>query len=153
MLVAVVIAIAVIGTSAVTYLAWLKNQARQARFTIDVLEDVIFGYQQVTGKRVDSLRSLPDFDVISRMDGLRVAADDLRDGIHGAYVYDWQFLEDGRYLLTALPLGRLAPQVSYVIADDRRLRFGMGFKADDDVGYSEIFRWPFLVRTEMAESQ
>jgi hypothetical protein len=79
------------------------NEARQARFNVNVLQRYIEAYKTVEGKQIKSLAELPDFHIISTYDSLSVKAQDLRRGMVSGYIYDMDYLGGGKYVISASP--------------------------------------------------
>jgi len=119
------------------------NQARQARFNIEVLGRFINAYHRAEGKWVERLKDMPDFHIISTADSLSLRSADLKRGpILDGYVYDMQTIEPGKYVISASPIGFLAPGIEYAITENGQVKY---HKADVDSSadsYEEISSWP-----------
>ncbi len=130
----------VIGASLRAY-----QQAIQARFAVDVLEAYLHYYAAMKGRPVISLDELPDFDVVAPSQSLRVRLRDIREGLHGGYVYDVTLEPDGTYVVNASPTGIL-PGVEFGITEDGVLHGNTeGVDASAD-SREEIASWPEVPR-------
>ncbi|MCK5581468.1 MAG: hypothetical protein KAJ18_09380 [Candidatus Omnitrophica bacterium] len=121
------------------------NQLRQARFNVNVLQRYIQAYLVVENKQVESLQDLPDFHLVSPPESLSLKAEDVRDGFSGGYIYDFQYLGEGRYVLSASPVGVLTPQVEFGSTNHGVLRVNKDNVDVDPDSYEEVEGWVALV--------
>ena len=99
------------------------NQARQARFTVDILQSYISALERITDLQVLSLSDLPDFDIISPADSLRLRSADLKSNpLRGGYAYDMQFAGEDLYVISASPVGVLSPHIEFGITEQGILK-------------------------------
>lgn len=129
------------------------NLAEQARFNVDVLEQFIQYDRMIEGRQIENLTDLPDFHLISPTKSLSVRASDIRRKIFGGYVYDMQSSGQGRYVISASPIGFLAPPVEFGVTEKGLL--GMNTR-DPDVypdSREEVQHWPWVERETGVRSQ
>ena len=146
---ALIIAGSVFSGSLIRY-----NRARQARFTVDILQRYISALERIADQRVLSLGDLPDFDIISAQDSLRLRSADLKQNpLRGGYVYDMQSEGDGLYVISASPVGLLSPRVEYGITEQGVLK--ENFRGVDPFPDSraEVSAWPPIDRIENARTR
>jgi hypothetical protein len=132
---------------------WIRlyglNQARQARFTVEVLSRFIQAYKRSEGKMITRLADLPDFDIISAADSLSFSSADLKKSpVLSGYVYDMQFFSPDKYVISASPMGLFAPAVEYGVTENGQVKTNA---RDVDVqadSYEEVLGWGADSRVE-----
>jgi hypothetical protein len=124
------------------------NEARQTRFNLKVLQRYIKSYKNVEGKQIEDLSQIPDFHIISPDNSLSLSAKDIRKGISSGYVYDMQSLGNGRYVISASPLGFLNSNMEFGITEKGMLK--MNNKGVDPISdtYQEVESWPQIPSNE-----
>ena len=132
---------------------YAANQARQARFTVDVLEQYLKAYKLVEHRSIESLRGLPDFYLISPYDSLSLRSADLKQGIKNGYIYDFQYLGDDKFVISASPVGALPFRQEFGITDDGVLRMNTQKVDVDADNYEEVEKWPVITRKERVRSK
>ncbi|MDP2654378.1 MAG: hypothetical protein Q8Q08_10155 [Candidatus Omnitrophota bacterium] len=123
----------------------IYTQARQARFTVDVLDRLVRAYILVENRTIGNLSGLPDFHIISARDSLSVKGEDLRRGISRGYKYDMTSTGQGRYVISASPINDFQLSVEFGITEDGKLRANnknVDFEADS---YEEVKSWQQIV--------
>ena len=120
------------------------NQMRQAQFNVDVLQRYIQAYKIVEGKQIESLQDLPDFHLISPPESLSLKAADVRQGVFCGYIYDMQYLGQERYVISASPIGLLAPGIEFASTDQSVLRVNNKNADVDADSYDEVAKWQAL---------
>ncbi len=131
------------------------NQSRGARFTVDVLQRYISAWERVTDRKIFSWDDIPDFDIISPADSLRVRSADLKRNAFRrcGYVYDMRFEEEARYVISASPMGLLSPRVEYGITEQGILKENT---RDVDLlpdSRGEVSSWKAIERIENARTR
>jgi hypothetical protein len=131
------------------------NQARQARFTVDILQRYISALERITDLQVLSWDDLPDFDIISPDDSLRLRLADLkRNAFHaGGYVYDLQSEGDDLYVISASPVGLLSPRAEYGITDQGVLKENTRQVDPLPDSRGEVSAWKAIERIENARTR
>lgn len=129
------------------------QQVRQARFTVDVLQRFIQSYRLIEGKTVGSLAEVPDFELVSPADSLRLRGKDLRKSpVRNGYIYDLQDLGEGVYVISASPIGLLTPKLEFGITEDGLLKMNQaGTDALPDK-HDEVQRWQAIKSVERVRS-
>ena len=127
-------------------------QVKQARFNVDALDRFLRSYEQVTGKIIESISELPDFHLVSKSEGLELKSDDLKKGIYEGYVYDLHHAGTVDYVLSASPVGFMAPRMEFAVLRDGNLyanKKNIDETADsrDEVKGWEVLRRAMRVRT------
>ena len=129
-----------------------SNQIRQARFTVDVLEQYLQASRLVGNKPIEGLSELPEFHLISPSDSLSLKSRDLKQGIKNGYVYDLRYSGDGKFVISASPVG-LWPIYEFGITQEGILRMNSkGVDADAD-SYEEVEKWAIITRQEQVRSR
>ena len=135
------------------------NQVRQARFTVDVLQRYLIAYERVEDRRITRMEDLPDFHIVSSADSLSLRGADLRASpFRGGYIYDLRDMGDGKYVISASPVGLFTPRVEFGITEQGYLGINQQGTDPDPDGYDEVHSWNFLpsierVRTASAPSR
>ncbi len=93
-------------------------QARQARFNVDALDRYIHAYEQLSGKTIKSFADLPEFHLVSQSEGLQLSDQDIKKGIYEGYVYDLRGGGTEDYVLSASPVGFMAPHMEFAALRD-----------------------------------
>ena len=128
------------------------TEARQARFTVDVLEQYLEAYQLVEHRSIESLSQLPDFDLVSPAESLSLKSQDLKQGIHGGYIYDFQYLGNGKFVISASPVG-LLPIWEFGITNSGNLRMNTRNVDAQADSYEEVEGWRLIPRKDKARSK
>lgn len=129
-----------------------SNQARKARFNVDVLQRYIRALEIVEKKEIKNLSELPDFHIISTYDSLSITGEDLKKGIVDGYVYDMSPWGSGGYVISASPIGLLRPNLEFGITEDGILRMNdrnVDLMPDD---YDEVTKWEKIPRSEQVRT-
>lgn len=118
------------------------NQARQARFTVEVLSRYIQAYQRVAGKLITTLADLPDFEIISAAESLSLRSVDLkRSPVLSGYVYDMQFFPPDKYVISASPIGLFAPDIEYGVIENGQIKINIRSVDAQGDSYEEVSAW------------
>jgi hypothetical protein len=129
------------------------NESRQARFTVDVLEQYLQAYRLVKHQWIESLNQLPDFYLVSPGESLSLRSKDLKQGIKDGYSYDLQYVGNGKFVISASPAG-LAPFCpEFGITDKGDLRINRNNTDLEADSYQEVEGWPILPRKEKVRSK
>ncbi len=129
------------------------NEARQARFTVDVLEEYVQSYKLVKNHWIENLHQLPDFTLVSPADSLSLTSKDLKQGIKDGYIYDYQYLGGNRFVISASPAG-LAPFCpEFGITEKGALKINRTNTDPTADSYQEVDSWPMLPRKERVRSK
>ena len=123
------------------------NQARQARFSVDALEQYWQAYKLVEEKSIERLSELPDFHLVSPSTGLSLESKNLKRGVTGGYVYDLQYLENDKFVISASPVG-IFSMYEFGITDKGILRVNYKNVDAQADSYDEVEKWPIISREE-----
>jgi len=131
------------------------NQSRGARFTVDILQQYISAWERVTDRQVLSWDDIPDFDIISPGDSLRVRSADLKRNAfrRGGYVYDMRFEGESRYVISASPMGLLSPRIEYGITEQGILKENTRDVDPLPDSRGEVSSWKAIERIENARTR
>jgi len=122
------------------------NQMRLAQFRIDVLGALIRSYYLVEERKIESFDDFPDFHVVSHFDSLSLQKRDLAGGIVDGYIYDMQFLGGSKYVISASPVGKFAPQVEIAITNQGFLLMNNKDVDTSADSYDEVNGWEKVLR-------
>ena len=130
------------------------NQARQARFTVDILERYISALERITDLRILSLGDLPDFDIISPEDSLRLRSADLKKNpLRGGYAYDMRVEGEDLYVISASPVGLMSPRIEYGITEQGILKENTRGVDPLPDSRGEVSAWKAIDRIENARTR
>jgi len=121
-------------------------QVKQARFNVDALDRFLRSYEQMSGKKIKSIADLPDFHLISESAGLQLKDDDLKKGIYEGYVYDLRGVGTKDYVLSASPVGFMAPDMEFAVLSDGSLYFNKKNSDETADSVEEVRGWDEIMR-------
>lgn len=122
------------------------NQADQARFNVDILDQFIQSYRVIEGRQIESLSDVPDFHIISPYKSLSVRGSDIRGKMFGGYIYDMAYSGNGQYVISASPIGFLAPQVEFGVTEKGLLAVNTRNVDVQPDSREEVEHWKWLNR-------
>lgn len=118
------------------------NQARQARFNVEVLFRYLKAYHLSEGNLIQSLSALPDFEIISSSDNLSFRSSALKKSpMLNGYIYDMQFLPPDQYVITASPIGWLAPRIEYGVTEKGEMKRNERAVDSGPDSHDEVAEW------------
>jgi len=122
-----VFALIVAGASIFSVWFWLEvmpyNQARQARFNIDVLGRYLISSRIMTDRIVKSLAEVPEFEIVSTRESLALKSAAIRDGKEGPYRYHLENLGEFEFVISASPSGLFAPREEFGMTEQGILKY------------------------------
>jgi hypothetical protein len=122
------------------------NQLRLAQFRLDVLALLIRAHYLVQERQIESFQDLPDFHIVSYFDSLSFRKSDLREGIADGYIYDMNYLGQGKYVISASPVGVLAPKVELGITHQGYLMLNNKNIDSSADSFEEVTGWEPTIR-------
>ena len=129
------------------------NRARQAQFTVDALGRFIEAYQILMQREVMSIEDLPDFLLISRNEGFKLRSTDLKSGYFGGYIYDFESIGEGQFVISASPLGLFSPKKELGITHEGILRVNELNVDGQPDGFDEVGSWQPIERSLSIRTQ
>jgi hypothetical protein len=126
------------------------NEARKARFTVEVLNRYLRAYERTEGINIKRLADLPDFEIVSVGESLSLSSADLKiSPILGGYIYDMQYVSPDQYTISASPIGLFTLPVEFGVTQDGQVRknSGSGVDAEAD-SYEEMKLWDKINQSE-----
>ena len=120
---------------------------------MNALQRYLKAYKTVSGQDILSLSELPDFHLISTHDGFSLESKDLRGGMFLGYFYDLQCFEDGRYVISASPLGMFHAPVEFGITDKGFLKMNNKSVDPEPDDYEEVTGWRRIRRLDQVRSK
>ena len=134
------------------YALYVGYQAREARFAVDALEQYLQSYRRVEKKSIERLSELPDFYLIAPSASLSLRAKDIKQGIHSGYVYDLQYVDKDKFVISASPVG-LFSSYEFGITDKGILRMNNKNVDAEADSYTEVETWPIITREERIQTK
>ncbi len=130
------------------------NQARKARFSVDVLQRYLTALELIAGQKVLSWSDLPDFDIISPEYSLQLKSADLKKSpIQNGYAFDMQWNGQDKYVISASPVGVLSPRIEYGITEKGILRENRNDVDPLPDTYHEVVLWTPIDRIEQIRTK
>ena len=122
------------------------NQMRLAQFRLDVLASLIRSLYLTEERQIESFQDLPDFHIVSYFDGLSFRKSDLKGGIVDGFIYDMQYLGQGKYVISASPVGVFAPKVELGITHQGYLMLNNKNIDSSADSFEEVAGWEPTIR-------
>lgn len=121
-----------------------QNNLLKTRFVLHAFGRYLDAYQNVEGKPVTSLSTLPDFHLISPSNSLQLKSSDLRSRVINGYFYGFSRLEKGKFVISASPLRLYFFSLEFGMLEDLNVRVNFKKVDSEQDSYDEVEKWSVI---------
>ena len=122
-------------------LAQTKSEVQWARFRVEALGRYLAAYHKITGKEIMALQGLPDFVLSTTDEKYMLHASDFKKNLIDGYFYDYEYLGEGRFVLSASPLRVFPSCPEFGFTDKGTLRTNTVDVDHLSDSYNEVEGW------------